>query len=255
MTDATIVGNAGHIRQQIERLSLPYQGDVLFNPLKLDIRENGVYCAVQSPRKTSFLKAKVDLGKVDGDDDVVLDSQDLLTFLGNYDRDEQVRITVGDTVTIDGERRSSTIYPQNLEPRVPASLPQFEDGIVQYRVGEDEYAPAQAVAEIASEHLAELVDDANTIDVASFPLRFGPRESTASLGSLKPKHNQIDVLLDADVEGERAETVIGEDFIHLFSNIRGEVEVQLRDSAPLVVVHEPADSDRIVYVLAPRKDA
>lgn len=254
MSETTIVGKAGDIKQKIRLLSLPYQGDVLYNPLKLDIREDGIFCAVQSQRKTSFLQAKTDLGKIDGTGDVVVDSEELLKFLDVYRPEENVRIHVGDTIRIEGDRKTSTVYGQALDPLVPATLPEFDDGIVQFKVGEDEYLPATARTEIDAGNLAGLIDDAKTVDVASFELDFDPHQAQAKLGSLRAKHNEIDVLLDCHVEGDGARTVIGDDFVHLFSNLIGDVEVQFGDNMPLVAIYENDDRDRFVYALSPRKE-
>ena len=183
----TVIRNrAGALVEILRKLSLPYQNTTLFNPLRISISNGSAKVENQSTSKTSFIRAQVNLGVVEGDGDVTIGSLEMLKFLSLYKSEEEITITIGEVVTIQGTSKKSTIYPQALVPLVPPNLPQLKEGVLQYKSG-----PAVTFVEVEAAELASLIDDAQTVEVASFPLQFSPEGSTVSLGGLEAKKNSI----------------------------------------------------------------
>lgn len=245
----TIRAKAGDIKEMVTAYSLPYSSDVLFNPLRLIIKDGEIRTALQAQTKTAFVQAKATIGEVEGEGEVVIDTLELTKFLGLYAPSETVTISFTDgVVEMQGSKKKVTLYPQAETPTVPSVLPSVEDGVVQYRTG-----PATTKVVVDADDLSDLINDAKAVEVAEFPLEFYTEQnSQVSLGSHGAKHNQIQVALDCKVEGEDASTTIGEDFAFLFNNLTGEVELQLTDGHPLAVIAE-WEWGRALYILTPRK--
>lgn len=245
---SSIYAKAEEIDRVVRHATCPFKGETLFNPMRLMFEDGEIKTATQSSTKTAFVQGVASAGKVQGGDEVVLDADEFRGFLDLYPPDEDLSISFGDKVTIEGRKRKATLYPEALSPRIPSTIPDVVEGVVKFQSG-----PATTKVRLQASELSGLIDDARTVEVSEFPLQFSATSgSEVALGSTEPQHNEIEVKIDAEVEGEDAGTLIGEDFAFLFNNLEGDVELQLSDGHPLVVFSRK-EWGRWMYVLTPRR--
>lgn len=251
-----ITATAESLLHGFRMLSLPNGNEPLFNPLNLTVEPGKVTNVVQSANKGAFMSGEITNWQVEKTKQseegqrAVIDSEELLKYLGIFESKDVVTIELDETVTLKSARKKAVIYPEALEPTVPPSLPQVKEGKVYYKGGTVE---AKTRAVVPKEAFKEFVTDSRVVFGAQkpiFPIEFDPSGTiVAALGSTQAKHNIVETKIETKVEGEKATARFGPDFINLFQNIEAPCEIQMTAGLPMVVI-----VGSLMYVIAPLRE-
>lgn len=273
-----IVAPAKDLLEGLRLFALPLGSKHLFSPLVLEARNGKVLNTVSTKSKGAFSRGIIEGWKIERDTpegkQIVIETEEIFSALQNFPSGAIVTIEVMEngTITLTSELKKCTLIPKEVQPSIPKILPSFDEtGKAWYiskegaeRLSKGKKTPVEpdsvtTGAVVKAEALAQFTGDADNVGLEKFALSFVPGSEAnggyirGDIGSLDSKKRVWETKVPAAITGEEAGVVVSKDFRHIVSNLKGNIELQLSDGKPLIVVYK-GDKQRVFYVLSPLKE-